>query len=368
MTHQKKSIIEYSEEYSVEELDRELIARGAQIPGEKRFKFDDTMGPPERDTIMRQVKEIYDAARSLSPNEALGHISTGQLVKILLYKTGRIEIDDLKGRWGKDDRKDFFEIEDEQVKKNTDCAAAICLEKSLIRINNDLSVLKVKNYGKTFNLANDEPFSRQPIAAGRLCTGFLVEEDIIATAGHFAKEDNVKDLRIIFGFRMEGPSAPVTRVSNRNIYKGVKIIRRVYRSLKDDGSDWALVKLDRKVEGRATAVLSGGGTAYGQSIYVLGHPCGLPLKYAPGACVQYIDEAYFGADLDIYSGNSGSPVFDSVTHEVIGMVVRGDNRDFRWTGRDWISVIYPNSRIPSKKPQCTRVSEFRNIVAGERVR
>lgn len=361
MTQQKKSLIEYSEEYSVEELDRELLARGAQIPGEKRYEFNDAVGPPARDEIMRQVKKIYREAVSLTPDKALEHISTEEIVKILMFKTGRIEIDDLKGTWGKDDRKDFFEIRDEPVKRNAESTAAICLKKSLMRINNDLSILKVKNYGKVFNLEEGELFRQQPVVSGRMCTGFLVGEDIIATAGHFVREKNVTDLRIIFGYKMEDPYTPVIRVSNHNIYKGEKLIRMVYRSLNDDGSDWALVKLDRKVESRAKAVLSGT-TARGQSIYVLGHPCGLPLKYAPGACVHYINKAYFGADLDIYSGNSGSPVFDSVTHEVIGMVVRGDNRDFRWTGRGWITVMYPNPVIRSQKPQCTMVSEFKNIV------
>lgn len=358
MTQQKKTIIEYADEYSVAELDRELLIRGARIPGEERFEFAGVGAHPEREAIMGQVKEIYDTAASLSPDEALAHLSTEVLVKILLFKTGRIEIDDLRGTWGKDERKDYFEIEDEQVRQNARCVGALCFKKSLLPLNDDLSILRVKNYRKAFNLSRSEPFQQQPIAAGRLCTGFLVEEDIIATAGHFVDEDNVADLRIIFGYRMEAPDTPVIRAAGKNIYKGIKIIRRVKRSLNDGGSDWALVKLDREVKGQTTAVLSAGSTVPGQSIYVLGHPCGLPLKYAPGASVHYIEDAYFGADLDIYSGSSGSPVFDSITHEVIGMVVRGDNMDFRWTGRNWVSVIYPNSCIPSKKPQCTRVSEF----------
>ena len=54
--------------------------------------------------------------------------------------------------------------------------------------------------------------------------------------------------------------------------------------------------------------------------------------------------------------------FDRKTNEVIGIVVRGDNQDFRWTGKGWLSIIYPNPDIHSKEPQCTRVSEFKNIV------
>ncbi len=359
MTHRKKSLVEYSDEYSVEELDRELIVRGAQIPGDKPFDFGGAMPLPARDDIMRQVKEIYDSALSRSPNETLSHISTEQLVKILLFKTGRIEIDDLKGTWGKDSRLDIFRIKDEQVKENAGCVAAICYVNDFIPITGDLSMLKVRNYGKAFNLDPSEPFHRQPSAAGRMCTGFLVKDDIIATAAHCADENNVKDLRVIFDFKMKDPETPVTDISGENIYKGVKIVRGVYNSRKGgDGADWALVKLDRPVVGQKAATLSMKKIALHQPVYIMGHPCGLPLKYGPGAKVCGIHNAYFSADLDVYSGSSGSPVFDGETHEVLGIVVRGDSRDFRWTGKGWVSVIYPNPNMRSKEPQCTRVSEL----------
>jgi hypothetical protein len=124
------------------------------------------------------------------------------------------------------------------------------------------------------------------------------------------------------------------------------------------GSDWALVKLDRKVEGQSVATLSTKDISCGQEVYVIGHPVGLPLKYALGACDMDVSGAYFSADLDVYSGNSGSPVFDGETHECVGMVVRGDNRDFRWMGNGWLSVIYPNREIYSTGAQCTKESEF----------
>jgi hypothetical protein len=93
-------------------------------------------------------------------------------------------------------------------------------------------------------------------------------------------------------------------------------------------------------------------------VYVLGHPCGLPLKCGTGANVRDTDKTFFAANLDIYMGNSGSPVFAGKTHEVVGIVVHCDTKDFRYVGNGWLSVIYPNLEIYSKGPQCTRVSEF----------
>jgi V8-like Glu-specific endopeptidase len=190
-----------------------------------------------------------------------------------------------------------------------------------------------------------------------------VKGDVIATAGHCADENSVAELRIVFGFHMLNPLTPITRVPNKNIYKGVKIIHRVYDP-KGKGPDWELIKLDRKVKDHPPVKLSEKAIYLNQPVYILGHPCGLPLKYSSGAQVRGINGACFAADLNVYCGNSGSPVFDCNTHEVIGIVVRGDTQDFRWTGKGWLSVIYPNPVIRSQQPQCTRVSEFRDIVAG----
>jgi hypothetical protein len=150
---------------------------------------------------------------------------------------------------------------------------------------------------------------------------------------------------------------PVIQVSNDNIYNCVEIIRIVYNP-KGNKSSWALVQLDREVQGQEVAPLSKKDTSRAQPVYVIGHPRGLPLKYAAGARVRGLKEALFAADLDIYMGNGGSPVFNADTHDVVGIVTHGDPRDFRWTGKGWASIIYPNRDIPSKGPQCTRVSEF----------
>ncbi|MCU0289669.1 MAG: NACHT domain-containing protein, partial [Acidobacteria bacterium] len=95
-----------------------------------------------------------------------------------------------------------------------------------------------------------------------------------------------------------------------------------------------------------------------QSIYIMGHPCGLPLKYAPGGKIGEITNSHFLAGLDVYSGNSGSPVFCAETHELVGIVSRGKATDFRWTEEGWITLRYPKNDINYKGTLCTRVSNF----------
>ncbi len=349
MTDQRKSPLEFS----VEELDRELISRGAQIPGKKQFKFKDKEGTPQRNAVMTGVLELYDTTPP--SNEALAHISTWDLAKILIFKS-RGAMDFTRGAWS-DDLMDGYEIADEQINQNVDCTAAICLKGSLIDVNNEFSTLKVKNYGETFNLCDLEPFRDQPISAGAMCPGFLVKEDIIATASHWVQENNITDLRFLFGYQMVDESTPVIRFAGENIYRGMEMIHRVFNP-GSENPGWALVRLDRKVEGQAVARVSKEEIFCDQAVYTFGHPVGLPLKFGAGASVLDVHETFFEANLNIYSGSIGSPVFALDTHEVIGMVVKNENHDFRWTGKGWISVLYPEG----KKVQCTRVSDLIDFI------
>jgi hypothetical protein len=76
---------------------------------------------------------------------------------------------------------------------------------------------------------------------------------------------------------------------------------RVYDP-KSKGADWELIKLDRKVEGHPLVKLSENPIYPNQPVYILGHPCGLSLKYASGAQVRNINGTCFAADLNVYCG------------------------------------------------------------------
>lgn len=356
MTGQNKSQLEIL----VERLDRELLARGAQSVREQ-FKFDDSEGTPQREDIMAGIQEYYRSAAPSAPEQAFSHISTPDLAKMLMAKTRELNAD--RGISGEESRRDYYEITDEQTRKNADGVAAICQEKDLIPNREGCRTLRSKNYGRAFNLCQSEPFYHQKIAAGRLCTGFLVKQDIIATAGHCLDDQNLKDLCFVFGYKMVDAAGQVTGIRPKDIYKGERIIHRICKR-RGNQSDWALVRLDRKVEGREPVTLSKKKITAGKPVYIIGYPVGLPLKYSPEASVGEISEAYFSADLNVYNGSSGSPVFDGETHEVTGIVVRGHNRNFRLVQGCWRSVIYPRTRTPGahRKPECTRVSEFISYV------
>jgi len=104
------------------------------------------------------------------------------------------------------------------------------------------------------------------------------------------------------------------------------------------------VQLDRKVLGRTPVTIrSAGKIPDGEPLFVIGHPCGLPQKFADGAVVRSNHPAaFFVANLDTYGGNSGSPVFSGKTYQLEGLLVRGQ-KDFVSTGHCNVSMVFPTT-------------------------
>jgi V8-like Glu-specific endopeptidase len=293
------------------------------------------------------------------------NLKTPELVKQLRLSILKTEIDEYRGIWYTDERLDFHEILDEWVRRNALSVPIICTKDKLLEIDSRNFTLKIKPFGQAYNLCEKERFFHQPAAAGLICSGALIAEDVVVTAAHFV-DRNVKNLRFAFGYVMASPSTAVIQLPREQIYHGVEILHWEYDVDKPDSncSDWTFVKLDRKVADREIINISKEPVFYEQPVYVIGYPCGLPLKYAPGAAIQKVEKSYFMAPLDVFSGNSGSPVFSAETHELLGIVAQaqGNWEDFQWTKDGVVSMIYPNDEINSNGARCIKVSEFNEYI------
>ena len=68
-------------------------------------------------------------------------------------------------------------------------------------------------------------------------------------------------------------------------------------------------------------------------MFVLGYPSGLPKKIAQGVLMtSQSNSLYFRTNLDTYGGNSGSPVFNSATGALTGILIEGEE-DFETTSQ-----------------------------------
>lgn len=260
--------------------------------------------------------------------------------------------------YGVDNRKDYFEIESAGAKRNADSVVALFDASDVTDLGDGTSRLKVKRFKDAYRLCDSERFAAQP--CGAFCSGVLIAPDIVASAGHCVDPDylgSVEEIRFVFGFRVTALDTATVVVPNQNVYAGKEII---HHRLTTFATDWALIRLDRAVvNGRVAKLRPDGRIEADATIYVIGHPCGLPVKYAPGAKVtKNTAQSFFTANLDTYGGNSGSPVFNA-NHEVEGLLVRGKT-DFVRRGNCRVSVVVPTSGPGGE--DVTRISEVRPFI------
>jgi V8-like Glu-specific endopeptidase len=158
------------------------------------------------------------------------------------------------------------------------------------------------------------------------CTGFLVKENILITAAHCMKASvDCANFVWVFGYNLQNESDKgYTRVANNQVYRCKQVLSRRYE---DFGAvDYTIIELDRPVIDRPSLKL-GFETPVdpGTPLATLGYPSGLPMKLTDGAAIIGLSEENrtIESNLDVFQGNSGSPVFDAATGSVIAIISRG---------------------------------------------
>jgi hypothetical protein len=292
--------------------------------------------------------KFCNVERLLPASDPLREFASAEIINILRDKQCEI--------YGPDDRMDILDVTPLDVLKVSESVVALFSSRDVTDNGNGTSTLKTYNFGATYGLCTREPFRNQP--CGGIGTGFLLSEGAIATAGHCVTDATIADTMFVFGFRMISTQTPNGTINKSNIYRGKRILDK---KIVPGGADWAIVELDRAVVGYAALkARKSGRIGDGESVYVLGHPAGLPLKYAGNAVVRdNSPESYFVANLDTYGGNSGSPVINATTHVVEGILVRGEH-DFVKDGNCKVSLPCPNTGCSGE--ECTRTTEFADFV------
>lgn len=259
--------------------------------------------------------------------------------------------------YGEDDRLDYYQAAPE-MRRLADSVVSLWKSGDVQPAGGGSSYrLATANYGAAMELCAGEPFREQPI--GAFCSGSLVGKNLVMTAGHCVKDESAcADTRFVFGFGLKAAGARPSSARVSDVYSCKRIVKRY---LNEDpgapGPDYALVELDRTAKARIPlAINRGAGPGKGDSIFVIGHPSGLPVKVAGGATVRDPSPAgYFVANLDTYGGNSGSAVFNARTRLIEGILVRGEN-DFVYRDGCRISNVVPADG--GRGEDVTRVSEL----------
>ncbi|MEM1047777.1 MAG: serine protease [Pseudomonadota bacterium] len=258
--------------------------------------------------------------------------------------------------YGADDRMDIHQVSDENVQRNASSVVSLIDVASIVDNGNGTSLVQTVRFGDAQRLCSSERFVDQRTAP--FCSGFLVAPNLVATAGHCINNNNLARTRFVFGYRVDNFTDGTIRLPNSEIFAGEAIVAW---DLVSDGADYAVVRLDRPAIGKPIARLQRDAKiADNEGVYVIGHPSGLPMKYAPDAVVRDNSRRdFFTANLDTYGGNSGSAVFNAETHEVEGILVRGET-DFVNAGTCRVSNVCPTTGCRGE--DITRTSVFADFV------
>ena len=251
--------------------------------------------------------------------------------------------DSAKTVYGADNRLDYYEAPAD-LKVLADSVVSLWQAKQ-VSVSGGQAALKHVNFGEAMNLCPGEKFREQPL--GAFCSGALVGEDLVMTAGHCILDENAcASTKFVFGYAVkQGGGKAATTVPAGEVYGCKKIITRdldkqptglfgtvisVLANITNRmGPDYALIQLDRKVEGHLPLPINRGAEPRkGTQLLTIGHPVGLPLKVAGGAAVRNDSpKSYYITDIDAFGGNSGGPVFNAGTKLIEGILVLG-GQDF----------------------------------------
>jgi hypothetical protein len=174
---------------------------------------------------------------------------------------------------------------------------------------------------------------------GRRCTAFLVGPNVLVTNGPCFDQPAYgfpfacKDMKAVFDFDATDASGTTPQATpQRNVYQCTAILdrfllpRTVAVHDAERPPEYAVFSVDRVVVDDAGVprqfldVRRTGKVGDADPLAAAGHPLGLPLKVADnGHIIDNTPINFFTADLDLDSGQGGSPIFNASTGVVEGL-------------------------------------------------
>lgn len=200
--------------------------------------------------------------------------------------------------------------------------AALMLTTSLTLTETTAIINPTPTLGELWQLCDGQAFEEQPTAA--FCSGTLIAPDLLLTAEHCVpNKRSCQALSVVFDYRYSGAGV-MSALERDDVYACSRILAS------DGTGDYALIRLDRAVVGRAPAQvhLTDPSTCLGvdsdadedgpDRVWAAGFPSGVPLKLDVGDAADGIQvendsvtsRRFFLAGFDLFAGMDGGGVFN----------------------------------------------------------
>ena len=280
-------------------------------------------------------------------------------LSLLIYS--RASLSGIDVIYGEDNRKEIYELHDPKLAKLSQSIAIRVHESKMTTMDEKSYQISSDPVSAEFglNICSDQKYADQQTIGS--CSGFLIAPGLLVTAGHCMADENeviydqnnfyCSDYKWVFDYKMKSSSdlhIDLGDVVRRDIYECESVVHAVFF----ENFDIALIKLKRPVTNRAHLKLNlQNDSVVGDSLFTIGHPIGLPMKFTNNANIFEAHEPYFLTNLDVFTGNSGSPVFNEKTGDVIGVVSSGMT-DFN-VREELVSTCQEVNVCDSKGENCT---------------
>lgn len=264
--------------------------------------------------------------------------------------------------YGADDRKDVHEVDDPDLRAIAKWSTvALVPQNRLLRpasggvqlVAQPLkdTLIRLQENGPAYFVCESEPFREQLAVAD--CTGVLIDDDLVLTAGHCFRDGESCDVyAYVFDFFEARPGA-LEHISATDVFGCRRIVARsVSPEAAASKVDYAIVQLDRPPPARRPVTvrkpMPESARAFevpldvGEPVVAIGYPSGLPAKIDEGGRVVATRAAmgdYFHLNSDTFKGSSGSGIYDA-NRELVGLLVRG--------GKDYVLSSSEASCLVSK--------------------
>ncbi|HSR95510.1 MAG TPA: serine protease [Kofleriaceae bacterium] len=227
--------------------------------------------------------------------------------------------------YGEDSRLDVYAVDDPAIAQMTVASTvAFMSAEHLVPIGGGAIAIAADTLAASNNLCPDQAFASQPAAAA--CSGVLIDDQLVLTAGHCVSEDaTCDDQQLVFGYAITARTGAIA-IADDAIYRCKSVPLRRH-GVDADGRRWdvGFIELDRPVGAeRRPVAIAGEAPPLGSGVVVIGYPSGLPAKVDAGAGLLSARPCmdYFTIDSDTFQSSSGSGVFDE-HGRLVGIFARG---------------------------------------------
>jgi len=245
-----------------------------------------------------------------------------------------------------------FEIPERKNITKNGSIAGIIIDKFYLKEDNtnpNQYIINTSHLGKDKNICLGDSFYDKYYIKDAIATGFALDNETIITSYHVTNAipggipSMLENYCIVFGIE-EINSNPLIIPKMNVVYFNNEIA-----SCNDSNYDYILLNIKNKLPKIVKPPIISKNTNIANEVYMIGHPHNMSLHVSLNAKVNTTSHTFFMAYLDGLEHNSGSPVFDTNTNELVGFLTGSGEKDFISNGIcNGTNIIKYNESIGKK--------------------